>query len=283
MRWSARRERFRALLDSRSCYFPASVFDPMSARIAHDLGYEAGMFAGSIASMTVLGAPDLVVISLSEFAEQAYRISRAADLPLMVDADHGYGNALNVMRTVEELETSGIAALTIEDTALPAAFGSSGKNALITLDEGIGKMKAALSARSDHKLVVVGRTSAPSITGLEDAIRRTKAYEAAGVDAIFLVGLREQKELEAISSAVTLPLMLGNAPDNLTDREFLASCRVRICLQGHQPFSAAIASVYDTLRAQRERAPLPKLASPELLNQLTLRDQYARWGKEFLG
>jgi carboxyvinyl-carboxyphosphonate phosphorylmutase len=129
---------------------------------------------------------------------------------------------------------------------------------------------------------VVGRTSAPSITGLDDAISRAKAYEAAGVDAIFLVGLREQKELEAISSAVKLPLMLGNAPETMTDRDLLASYRVRICLQGHQPFSAAIAAVHDTLRAQRERSPLPKLASPELLNRLTLRDQYTKWGKEFL-
>ena len=108
MRWTARRERFRSLLESNSCFSPASVFDPISARIAHDIGYETAMFAGSVASMTVLGAPDLIVLTLSEFAEQAYRISRAADLPLMVDADHGYGNALSVMRTVSELEAAAL-------------------------------------------------------------------------------------------------------------------------------------------------------------------------------
>ena len=268
MRWSARRERFRSLLESNSCFFPASVFDPISARIALDLGYESAMFAGSIGSMTVLGAPDLIVLTLSEFAEQAYRISRAADLPLMVDADHGYGNALNAMRTVSELEAAGVAALTIEDTLLPAAFGSTGKSALISREEGVGKMKAALSGRADHRLVVIGRTSAPSVTGLDDAISRVQAYEAAGVDAIFLVGLRKREELEAISSTVKLPIMLGNAPEGLRDRDLLARYRVRICLQGHQPFSAATAAIYDTLRAQREGTPLPKLASAELLNQL---------------
>ncbi len=124
MRWTERRERFRALLEGKACIHPASVFDPVSARIAEDLGFELGMFAGSIASLAVLGAPDQTLITLSEFAEQTHRICRAGGLPLLVDADHGYGNALNVMRTVEELETAGIAALTIEDTALPQAFGA---------------------------------------------------------------------------------------------------------------------------------------------------------------
>ncbi|HRD76054.1 MAG TPA: isocitrate lyase/phosphoenolpyruvate mutase family protein, partial [Hyphomicrobiaceae bacterium] len=88
-RWSARRQAFRAVTFGASCIHPASVHDPVSARIAADLGFEAGMFAGSTASLTILGAPDLITITLTEFAEQAHRISRAAELPLMVDADHG--------------------------------------------------------------------------------------------------------------------------------------------------------------------------------------------------
>src|SRR5262252_8637041 len=104
MNWTKRRERCRALLAGGRCVHPGSVFDPISARIAEDLGFEIGIFAGSIASFTVLGAPDLILLTLSEFAEQAYRINRAGKLPLLVDADHGYGNALNVKRTIEELE-----------------------------------------------------------------------------------------------------------------------------------------------------------------------------------
>src|SRR5581483_3169109 len=127
MDWRARRRRFRAQLGERRCIHPGSVFDPISARIAADLGFEVGMLAGSVASLAVLGAPDLILLSLSEFADQAYRINRAADLPLLVDADHGYGNALNVMRTVEELETAGVAALSIEDTALPRGYGEGGE------------------------------------------------------------------------------------------------------------------------------------------------------------
>src|SRR5712672_1940199 len=131
MHWTGRRERFRALLTAKTSVHPASVFDAISARIALDLGYEMGMFAGSVASLAVLGAPDIVVLTLTEFAGQAYRISRGADLPILVDADHGYGNALSVKRTVEELETAGVAALTIEDTLLPPGFGGTGKGRLI--------------------------------------------------------------------------------------------------------------------------------------------------------
>ena len=184
------------------------MFDPISARIAEELGFEVGMFAGSIASFTVLGAPDLIVLTLSEFAEQAYRINRAGKLPLLVDADHGYGNALNVMRTVQELETAGVAAMCIEDTLLPKTYGEK-KPGLISLEEGVGKMRAAVAAREDPSFVIVGRTSAAALTGTEDVLRRAKAYEEAGVDALFFAGGVTREQLDAIHSAVKLPLMMG--------------------------------------------------------------------------
>src|SRR5437867_12826103 len=150
---SERRKQYRRILEGKICIHPASVFDAMSARMAASLGFEVGMFAGSIASGTVLGAPDLVVLTLTEFAEQIRRITRGSDLPLMVDADHGYGNALNVMRTVEELESAGVAALTIEDTALPTPFRGKGDD-LISTEEMLGKLRAAVAARQDPSLVI---------------------------------------------------------------------------------------------------------------------------------
>src|SRR6185369_6025528 len=102
---------------------PGSVYDATSIRLAEDLGFEAGMFGGSVASLAVLGDPDVTLITLTELAEQMRRMSRAASLPVIVDADHGYGNALNVRRTVQELEAAGAASLTIEDTLLPQAYG----------------------------------------------------------------------------------------------------------------------------------------------------------------
>src|SRR3954452_13495030 len=182
-----RRQRFRAILNGTVCVHPGSVYDPISARIAEDLGFETGMFAGSTASLTVLGTPDLILLTLTEFAQQAYRINRAGKLPLMVDADHGYGNALNVMRTIQELETAGVAGIMIEDTVLPRAFGEK-KPALVSLEEGIGKMRAALNAREDKTLTIIGRTSAAAFSSPEDAIARAKAYQKEGVDAMFFAG-----------------------------------------------------------------------------------------------
>ena len=204
------------------CVHPGSVFDPISARIAEDLGFELGMFAGSTASLTVLGAPDLIVLTLSEFAGQAYRINRAGNLPLMVDADHGYGNALNAKRTVEELETAGVGGLSLEDTDLPTPHGTT-KPRLTSIAEGVGKMKAALAGRQDPALCIAGRTSAISISGLDDAIARGKAYEAAGVDALFFVGVKTRAELDAISAATSLPLILGGGTPELADLAYLAA------------------------------------------------------------
>src|SRR5262245_36072561 len=143
MDWTNRRERLRAIIKGNRCIYPASVYDGIAARIAEDLGFEAMMLAGSVASFTAVAAPDVCVLTLTEFAQQAYRINRAGSLPLLVDADHGYGNALSVKRTVEELETAGVSALTIEDTLLPQPFGASGEGNLISIAEGVGKMKAA--------------------------------------------------------------------------------------------------------------------------------------------
>lgn len=284
-RWTERRSRFRAVLAANRCVYPGSVFDPVSARIAEELGFEVGMFAGSIASLTVLGAPDLIVLTLTEFAEQARRICRAGNLPLLCDADHGYGNALNVMRTVEELETAGIAALSIEDTDLPQPHGTQGKARLTSIEEGVGKMRAAIQARRDPGLVIAGRTSAPSITGIADTIARAKAYEAAGVDAIFIVGLKTRADLDAVAAAVTRPLILGGAGKELFDREYLASRGVRVCLQGHQPFMAGVKAVYDTLKALRDGTSPEKLdgvAGDDLMKRLMRDADYKRWMGDYL-
>jgi carboxyvinyl-carboxyphosphonate phosphorylmutase len=284
-RWTARRERFRKIIAGNACHHPASVHDPMSARIAHDLGFEIGMFAGSTASLTVLGAPDLIVLTLSEFADQALRISRAADLSLMVDADHGYGNALNVMRTVEELEIAGIAGMSIEDTDLPRPYASPAKGVLLSIEEGVGKMKAALAGRRDPDLVIAGRTSAPVLSGTEDAIARAKAYEAVGVDAIFLVGVSAREQLDTIAAATTLPLILGTAPASMLDKSYLASRRVRVCLTGHQPIAAAVQAIHDTMKALRDGtkpADLKGLPSPELMSRVTRAADYDTWTRDFL-
>ena len=285
MAFRKRREVLRSILKGSSCIRPGSVYDATSIRIAEDIGFELGMFGGSVASLAVLGDPDIALITLTELAEQMRRMSRAADLPVLVDADHGYGNALNVRRTVQELEAAGAAGLTIEDTLLPQAFGQA-KAQLISLDEGIGKMKAALDGRGDPSLVIIGRTGAVSISGLEDAIVRAKAYEATGVDALFFTGIKARAELEAISAATTLPIVLGGAPEEMTAPDYLAAQRVRIALQGHAPFAAATQAVYETLKALREGTSpknLKGLASSELAGRAMREVEVKARSNEFLG
>jgi carboxyvinyl-carboxyphosphonate phosphorylmutase len=283
-RWTQRRTRLRTLLTAGQCVHPGSVFDPISARIAEDLGFEVGMFAGSVASLTVLGAPDIIVLTLSEFADQAHRICRAGELPLLVDADHGYGNALNVMRTVEALENAGVAALSIEDTLLPKTFGET-RASLIPIAEGIGKMQAALAARRDPDLVIAGRTNARAVADFNEVIERAQAYQAVGVDAIFVVGVKTRQELEALSGVLTVPIILGGAGAQLMDLEYLAGQGVRICLQSHQPFMAAVRAVYDTLKALREGrqpAEIDYVASEELMQQVTRDADYTAWTRDFM-
>jgi carboxyvinyl-carboxyphosphonate phosphorylmutase len=285
MTFRKRREALRLILTGSICIRPGSVYDAISIRIAEDLGFEVGMFGGSVASLAVLGDPDVTLITLTELAEQMRRMSRAASLPVLVDADHGYGNALNVRRTVEELETAGAAGLTIEDTLLPQAYGQA-KTQLIPLEEGVGKMKAAVDARHDPALVIMARTGAVSIASLGDAIARAVAYEATGVDALFFTGVKTRGELEAIAAATKLPIVLGGAPEDMIDRDYLANQRVRIALQGHAPFAAATLAVYETLKAMREgQSPqdLKGLASSELTRRVTRDAEVMTRSADFLG
>jgi carboxyvinyl-carboxyphosphonate phosphorylmutase len=285
MAFRKRREALRSILSGSICVRPGSVYDATSIRIAEDLGFEVGMFGGSVASLAVLGDPDVALITLTELCEQMRRMSRAASVPVLVDADHGYGNALNVRRTVQELEAAGAAGLTIEDTLLPQAFGQT-KTQLISLEEGVGKMKAALDGRGDPSLVILGRTSAVSLTGLEDAIARFRAYEATGVDGLFLVGLKTRGELEAIAAATTLPIVLGGFPEDMIDGSYLAGLRVKIALQGHAPFAAATQAVYATLKALRDGGTpkdLKGLASSDLTNRVTREADVKARSAEFLG
>ena len=286
MRFDNRRKKFRSILNGDRCVYPGSVFDPISSRIAEDIGFEVGMFAGSIASFTVLGAPDVIVLTLSEFAQQAQRINRSSELPLMVDADHGYGNALNVKRTVEELEMAGVSGMSIEDTELPQPFGSVGHTKLLSISEGVGKMKAALDGRQDPNLVIAGRTSAPGVTNIEDALERAMAYEKVGVDAIFLVGVKTKEQLEKISNVISIPIILGGGgSSDLMDLDYLSAKNVRICLQGHQPFSAAVKAIYDTMKALREGTPpdeLQGIASAELMGKVTNKNDYENMFDKYL-
>jgi len=281
-----RRQALRRILTGPHCVHPGSVYDAMSARIAEELGFEMGMYAGSTASLAVLGAPDIILLTLSEFADQARRICRAVKrLPVLCDADHGYGNALNAMRTVEELETAGIAGMTLEDTVLPRPFGD-GKVTLLSLDEGMGKVRAALAARDDPHFVIVARSGVVSVNGVADAVARTKAYSESGADALFYTGIRTKAELEAVAAVARLPIILGGVEGTeVNDRAYLAAHGVRIALQTHAPIMAAQKAVYETLKALRDGVQPKDLPLPprdNLMARVTREAEYQRRTKDYL-
>jgi carboxyvinyl-carboxyphosphonate phosphorylmutase len=286
MSHSEQRKRLRAVFAGTKCLSPASVYDAISARVAESVGYEIGMLAGSVASNTTLAAPDLIVLTLTEFADQVRRIMRAARLSLIVDADHGYGNALNVMRTVEELEHAGVSAMSIEDTVLPARFGQpGGADELISLDEMVGKLKAAVAARSDPATMLLGRTAALKAEGTEGAVKRARAFAACGVDAIFVVGVESAEQVKAVHDAARLPVMVGSAPAAIR-REDFAAAGARVLLQGHQPLPAAVKAlkeVYTHLYNGGAPADLrDRIASAKEMDALVSAEAYKKWQRDYL-
>jgi len=280
------RLQLRAILAGDACVSPASVHDAVSVRIAERVGFRLGMLGGSVASISSIAAPDIALITLTELAAQVRGMMRGAShLSLFIDADHAYGNALNAMRTVEELEHAGAAGFSIEDTRLPQSFGMPGGEPLLSIDEMVGKLRGALTARRDPALVIAGRTSALVDEDFERGLARAQAYAAAGVDAIFLAGLRRIDELRAIHEATQLPLIVGAAPDGL-DRTALAAAGVRIFLTGHQPIAAVIKTlteVYAHFHAGGSASEIAnRLATKGDMDEILKADDYARFRKEFL-
>jgi len=285
MNATQKRSRLRAALSGPSIVSPATVFNALSARVAESVGYQFGILSGSVCAAIELAAPDLVLQTLTEFAEQVRRISRASTLSLFVDADHGYGNALNVMRTVEELEHAGVAGLCIEDLDQPARYGAGGALTVVSTEEMLGKLRAALQARRDEELVIVARTAALSFKSIAAVVERVRAYAGTGADAIFLTQLKELAHLEAVMRATSLPVIVGGTTS--LSREALAACGVRFCLQGHHAIPGmvkALREVYSHLYNGGAVADLrSKVASPQEMEQLLGVERHKQWQEEFLG
>jgi carboxyvinyl-carboxyphosphonate phosphorylmutase len=157
---------------------------------------------------------------------------------------------------------------------------------LISLEEGVGKLRAALEARSDPALVIIGRTGAAGVTDVADAVARARAYEATGVDALFFTGIKTRADLDAVASATHLPIVLGGPSEQMTDWDYLTGQRVRIAVQGHAPIAAATQAVQDTLHAIREGISpkdLKNLASVELMRRVSRADASSQRVTDVLG
>lgn len=285
MTFSKQRKQFRNYLNGPNIGYPVSVFDPISARIADHLKIDLGILGGSVASAAILAAPDIMVLTLSELSDQVERICRVSDISLMVDADNGYGNALNASRTIQELERAGAAAITIEDAALPPQYGSS-DTSLISCDEMIGKLRAAIDAKRDPNTVIIARTNGLSSTSLDDTSQRVSAYSNLNVDAIMIVGAKEYGDIESIRKNTHLPLVLGSASDKLKENSFLLKNNVKVVLTGHQPFFTTMKTLYDSLKHLKDggnpSALKEQSIATELENAILHSGEYRQQQQDYL-
>jgi len=195
------------------------VYDPLTALLVEQAGFEAAYLSGASIAYTQLGRPDLGLVSLEHLADVVTRIRERVELPLIVDADTGFGNALNVQRTVRRLERAGANAIQIEDQGFPKRCGHLAGKSVIPLQEMAGKIRAAVDARQSSETLIVGRTDAASVEGFAAALQRADAYLEAGADVLFVEAPRTQDDMQSIVAAFgdRVPLVAnmvegGNTP-----------------------------------------------------------------------
>lgn len=205
------REKFNELLEKKEIIIAPGCYDALSAKIIDNAGFECAYMTGFGTSAGLLGKPDVGLLSMEEMISNATRIVNAINIPLIADADTGYGNPLNVIRTVKEYEKSGVAAIHIEDQVTPKRCGHMEGKELIQAEEMVQKIKAAVDARDDTNFKIIARTDARAVLGLEEAIRRAKLYREAGADIIFVESPYTVDEFKTISNEINAPLLANMA------------------------------------------------------------------------
>ncbi|WP_448618326.1 isocitrate lyase/PEP mutase family protein [Geodermatophilus sp. URMC 65] len=214
----APRARLRELLAAPAPLVAPGAYDALSARLVEQAGFDAVYMTGFGTTASLIGRPDVGLLSGAEMVDNARRIATAVDVPVIADADTGYGNALNVVRTVQLYEQAGVAGIQLEDQVMPKKCGHMSGKALIGADEMVGKVHAAAAARSDPDLVLVARTDAVAVSGVEDALVRARAYADAGADLLFVEAPTSEADIERIAGelAGVAPLVFNWAEGGRT-------------------------------------------------------------------
>jgi 2,3-dimethylmalate lyase len=205
------RRTLRELVALRNGLVVPGAFDGVSARLVERAGFRAVYMTGFGASASRLGLPDLGYAGLAEMADHARNLAAAVEIPLIADADTGYGNALGVRRTVRAYEAAGVAALHIEDQVAPKRCGHLSGHQIVPTGEFTGKIRAAVEARGDPDLMIIARTDAISAVGLDEALRRGEAAVGAGADVLFVEAPRDEAQVERVARAFDVPLLYNYA------------------------------------------------------------------------
>jgi methylisocitrate lyase len=250
------------------------VFNALVARIAERLGFRAIYLSGAALSAG-LALPDIGLVTLTEFVETARTIAQATTLPLLCDADTGFGEALNVERTVRLFEGAGVAGIHLEDQQLPKRCGHLSGKALVDAESMAAKIRAAVAAKRDADFVIIARTDARGVSGFDEAVRRGKLYLAAGADAIFPEALENAEEFRRFAEAVQAPLLANNTEFGRSPNLDFAEWKrlgYRMVLYPVTTFRAAMRAAEETLRDLRDkghqRDRLPQMLTRAELYQL---------------
>jgi len=206
------RRTLRSLVALKNGLVVPGAYDGVSARLVERAGFPAVYMTGYGTSASRLGLPDLGYAGLAEMADHARNLAAAVSIPLIADADTGYGNALGVRRTVQAYEAAGVAALHIEDQVAPKRCGHLSGHQVIPLPEFAGKIRAAVEARTDPDLMIIARTDAISAVGLDEALRRGEAAAKAGADVLFIEAPRDEAQVQRVAGAFDTPLLYNYAP-----------------------------------------------------------------------
>jgi methylisocitrate lyase len=201
-----KRANFRAALASGKLLRFPGAFNPLSAKLIEDKGFEGAYISGAVIAAD-LGLPDIGLTTLSEVAARGQQISRMTDLPTLIDADTGFGEPMNVARTVQALEDAGVSGLHIEDQVNPKRCGHLDGKAVVDGDTAVKRIRAAVDARRDPNLLIMARTDIRAVDGLQAAIDRAKALVDAGADAIFPEAMADLSEFEAVRKAIDVPVL----------------------------------------------------------------------------
>jgi len=252
------RQRLRHLVEQRNAFILPGAANALTARIIEDLGFEAVYLTGAGFTNTQLGMPDLGLLSVTELADAAARISDVTTIPLVVDIDTGFGNALNVYRTVHLLERSGAAALQIEDQVFPKKCGHFSGKGVVPLPEMLGKLHAALDARRDPGTIIIARTDARAVEGFERALERAHAMTEAGADVVFVEAPESVEELRAIGQLpapqIVNVVMGGKTP--MLPRAELAAMGFSMALYANAALQTMIRSIQEVLGTLRDTGSL---------------------------
>ena len=283
---SIARERLRRVLAGPACTLAANIFDPLSARLAHLLRYDVCVLSGSVGKAANLGVPDLVLANMSDVVDHCRRITRMADVSLMVDAEDGFGNAVNVGRTVREMEAAGVAGIEIEDNVVPKRFHVA-QPGLVSTEEQVGKLQAAVAARTDPTTVIVARSAALGACPLEEALRRIEASSQTGAEAVMLTGVQSREHIAAVHQVTALPLCVLSPPaEARNDPAFLATNGVRLLMLGNPVFAVAVKAIYDSLQHLKDGGALEALAAqqatPELLRSVNRTDEFHHMQRDYM-